>query len=147
MYFILPREGVAMDDVAAELSTSFYTWCDSFTRCDVNLSLPRFSADYGTSLKDALQALGVEKAFTSEADFSGISDEDVRIGDVLQKTFIKVDEEGAEAAAVTSVMLEAMSAGPPIIKHLTLDRPFFYAICERTTGGILFMGKNGHPKE
>ena len=147
MYFILPREGVAMDDVAAELSTSFYTWCDSFTRCDVNLSLPRFSADYGTSLKDALQALGVEKAFTSEADFSGISDEDVRIGDVLQKTFIKVDEEGAEAAAVTSVMLEATAAGPPVIKNMKLDRPFFYAICETATGGILFMGKSGHPKE
>ncbi len=147
MYFILPREGVTMDEAAAELTTGFYTWCDSFTRCDVNLSLPRFSADYGTSLKEALQSLGVEKAFTSDADFAGISDEGIRIGDVLQKTFIKVDEEGAEAAAVTSVMLEATAAGPPVIKHLTLDRPFFYAICERATNSILFIGKSGHPKE
>ena len=61
--------------------------------------------------------------------------------------YIKVYEEGAEAAAVTSVMLEATSAGPPVIKNLTLDRPFFYAICTRETGSILFIGKCGHPKE
>ena len=147
MYFILPQKGVTMDEAANELARNFYTWRDSFTRCDVNLALPRFSADYGTSLKDALRALGIEEAFTGAANFSGISDEGLCIGDVLQKTFIKVYEEGAEAAAVTSVMLEATAAGPPVIKNLTLDRPFFYAICARETGSILFIGKCGHPKE
>ena len=147
MYFILPREGVSMDEAATALSANFYAWCDSTVRCDVNLSLPRYSAEYSTSLKDALQALGVKEAFTSAADFSGISDEGLRIGNVLQKSFIKVNEEGAEAAAVTSVMLEATAAGPPVIKNMKLDRPFFYAICETATGGILFMGKSGHPKE
>jgi serpin B len=147
MYFILPQKGVTMDEAANELARNFYAWRDSFTRCDVNLALPRFSADYGTSLKEALQALGIEEAFTGAADFSGISDEGLCIGDVLQKTFIKVYEEGAEAAAVTSVMLEATAAGPPVIKNLTLDRPFFYAICARETGSILFIGKCGHPKE
>ena len=147
MYFILPREGVAMDEAAYGLSTGFYAWCDSFSRCDVRLALPRFSADCSTSLKAPLQAMGVNDAFTSAADFSGISKDRMRIGDVLQKTFIKVDEEGAEAAAVTSVILEAASAGPPVIKQMTLDRPFFYAICERATGSILFIGKSGHPEE
>ena len=64
MYFVLPRKGVAMDEAAYELSSDFYAWCDSFSRCDVRLALPRFSTDYSTSLKAPLQALGVNDAFT-----------------------------------------------------------------------------------
>ena len=61
--------------------------------------------------------------------------------DILQNTFIKVDEEGAEAAAVTSVMLEATALGPPETKKMKIDRPFFYAIRENGSGNILFIGK------
>ena len=148
MYFILPREGVAMDKAAAEFAANFALWCDKGERHEVDLSLPRFKSDYGTSLKQTLQALGIEKAFSpSLAEFKGISKEDVYIGNVLQKTFIKVDEEGAEAAAVTSVMLEATAVGPPITKKMKIDRPFFYAIRENSSGNILFIGKNGHPQE
>lgn len=148
MYFILPREGVAMDKAAAEFAANFALWCDKGERYEVDLSLPRFKSDYGTSLKQTLQALGIEKAFSPGlAEFKGISKEDVYIGNVLQKTFIKVDEEGAEAAAVTSVMLEATAVGPPITKKMKIDRPFFYAIRENSSGNILFIGKNGHPQE
>ena len=91
----------------------------------------------------------MSNAFTpGMADFSRISTiGDIYIGNVMQKTFVKVDEEGAEAAAVTSVMLEATAAGPPVIKNMKIDRPFFYAIRENSSGNILFIGKNGHPKE
>ena len=149
MYFILPRDGVGMDNAAAALSENFAQWCSNSEKYEVNLSLPRFKADYGTSLKQTLQAMGMSNAFTpGMADFSEIStSEDIYIGNVMQKTFVKVDEEGAEAAAVTSVMLEATAAGPPIIKEMKIDHPFFYAIRENSSGNILFIGKNGHPKE
>lgn len=149
MYFVLPREGVTMDDAAEAFATNFTQWCSDARRCEVNLSLPRFKADYSTSLKDALQATGMKNAFTpGSADFSGITKkEPVYIGNVLQKTFVKVDEEGAEAAAVTSVMLEAMAAPPSTPKTMKIDRPFFYVIRENGSGNILFIGKSGHPKE
>lgn len=149
MYFILPRDGVGMDNAAAALSENFAQWCSNSEKYEVNLALPRFKADYGTSLKQTLQAMGMSNAFTpGMADFSEIStSEDIYIGNVMQKTFVKVDEEGAEAAAVTSVMLEATAAGPPVIKNMKIDRPFFYAIRENSSGNILFIGKNGHPKE
>lgn len=148
MYFILPREGVSMDKAAEELAANFTLWCDKSERYEVDLSLPRFKSEYGTSLKKTLQAMGIEKAFTpGVAEFRGISKEDIYIGNVLQNTFIKVDEEGAEAAAVTSVMLEATALGPPETKKMKIDRPFFYAIRENGSGNILFIGKNGHPRE
>jgi serpin B len=92
--------------------------------------------------------MGMSDAFTpGKANFDALSKEALCIGDVLQKTFVKVDEEGAEAAAVTSVTLMTMSAGPPRPKSMVLDRPFIYIIRERATGNILFIGKNGCPKE
>lgn len=149
MYFILPREGVTMNSVAEAFATNFAQWCNDARRYEVELSLPRFKADYGTSLKDALQTMGMHSVFTPGiADFSGITKkEPIYIGNILQKTFVKVDEEGAEAAAVTSVMLEAMAAPPSTPKTMKIDRPFFYVIRENGSGNILFIGKSGHPKE
>lgn len=149
MYFVLPREGVAMESAAEAFATNFVQWCNDARRYEVEFSLPRFKADYGTSLKDALQAMGMQNTFTpGSADFSGITKkEEIYIGNILQKTFVKVDEEGAEAAAVTSVMLEAMAAPPSTPKRMKIDRPFFYVIRENGSDNILFIGKSGHPKE
>ena len=148
MLFILPREGVTMDKSVQLLAENLDTWYSESEKEEVNLSLPRYKAEYGTSLKSTLQSLGMSDAFTpGKANFGALSKEGLCIGDVLQKTFVKVDEEGAEAAAVTSVALMAMAAGPPKPKNMVINRPFIYIIRERGTGNILFIGKNGHPKE
>ena len=148
MLFILPREGVTMDKSVQLLAENFDTWYRESEKEEVNLSLPRYKAEYGKSLKSTLQSLGMSDAFTpGKANFSALSKEGLCIGDVLQKTFVKVDEEGAEAAAVTSVALMAMAAGPPKPKNMVINRPFIYIIRERETGNILFIGRNGHPKE
>ena len=148
MLFILPHEGVAIERCVEMLADSLDTWYRAREKEEVNLSLPRFKADYGTSLKKTLLSMGMSDAFTPDkANFDALSKEALCIGDVLQKTFVKVDEEGAEAAAVTSVSLMTMSAGPPRPKNLVLNRPFIYIIRERETGNILFIGKNGYPKE
>ena len=148
MLFILPREGVTMDKSVQLLSENLDAWYSDTEMEEVNLGLPRYKAEYSTSLKKCLQSLGMSDAFTpGKANFSALSKEPLFIGDVLQKTFVKVDEEGAEAAAVTSVTLMAMAAGPPKPKNMVINRPFIYIIRERETGNILFIGRNGHPKE
>ena len=148
MLFILPREGVTMDKSVQLLSENLDAWYSDTKMEEVNLGLPRYKAEYSTSLKKCLQSLGMSDAFTpGKANFSALSKEPLFIGDVLQKTFVKVDEEGAEAAAVTSVTLLAMAAGPPKPKNMVINRPFIYIIRERETGNILFIGRNGHPKE
>ena len=71
----------------------------------VTYSLPKFRYSYGTSLKDTLKAMGLTDAFNEDADFTGISENapetGLSIGDVLQKTFIDVNERGTKAGAVT----------------------------------------------
>jgi len=92
--------------------------------------------------------MGMQLAFTGQADFSGINPaRDLFISMVKHKTFVEVDEEGTEAAAVTIIGFETTSehpSGPQWIPfHCT--RPFLFAITEKETGAILFMGKVGNP--
>ena len=84
--------------------------------------------------------MGMTDAFSDKADFSGISDEKVNISDVIQATFVNVDEEGTEAAAVT---VATMPNCVMPVRTLTfyINRPFVYIIREKTSGTILFMGK------
>jgi len=81
-------------------------------------------------------------AFTDAADFSGMSPtgDELFIRDVLHQAFIKVDEEGTEAAAATAVIMEAVSA-PLVTTELTVDRPFIFLIRDDATGALLFMGR------
>ena len=148
MLFILPREGVTMDRCVQLLENNLDAWFAASENEEVYLGLPRYKADYGTSLKNTLQRMGMSDAFTpGKANFAALSKEPLCIGDVLQKTFVKVDEEGTEAAAVTAVTMMTMAARPPQPKNMLINRPFIYIIRERETGHILFIGKNGCPEE
>lgn len=116
----------------------------------VTLSMPRFGFRWGSkSLKPALQALGVTDAFVSgAADFTGIvADPTFHLSDVLQQTFVAVDEQGTEAAAATAVIGGA-TAMPPTQPELTvsLDRPFLFLIRHVDTGQILFLGRVVDPR-
>jgi len=84
--------------------------------------------------------MGMGKAFSDEADFSGMSDEGLCISNVLHKAIIEVNEEGSEAAGVTVVEMKETAAilDPP---SFIADRPFLFFITEDITGTILFMGK------
>lgn len=105
---------------------------------DAGLVLPRFTLEWEGSLNEVLEALGMGLAFRPrEADFSRLFGEPGPfISQVKQKTFVRVDEEGTEAAAVTAVEMRVVSA-PPTIR---VDRPFLFAIRERLSGTILFLG-------
>ncbi|MCP4311419.1 MAG: serpin family protein [Bacteroidetes bacterium] len=145
MFLFLPDEGTTVDDLVQELDGETWNqWRESFSEVkDYEIELPRFEFEFGRSLKEDLKAMGLEVAFTDYADFSGISDISLLISDVIHKTYIKVNEEGTEAAAVTAVIMDVTSAGPGSI--LRFDRPFLFAITENSSKSILFMGKVSEP--
>lgn len=110
----------------------------------VSVTMPKFTFEYQSSLKEVLVALGMEDAFDSfKADFSKMCDDKVYISFVKQKTFIDVNDKGTEAAAVTVVGMAKNSVGGPEPEIITFnaDRPFLFVIQENSTGAVLFMGQ------
>lgn len=146
MAVVLPRPGVSLDAVIAGLDApTWATWMAQLTEQEANLSMPRFEMTFETSLADTLKQLGMDAAFNpGEADFSGINPmAELYISDVKHKTFLKVDEEGTEAAAVTSVEVGVTSV--PQIFTMVVDRPFLIVIHDTHSQSMLFMGRVGNP--
>lgn len=145
MFLFLPSEESSVNQLVQKLDgTEWEAWMESFKEQeDFSVYMPRFEFEFERSLADDLKALGLNIAFTAQADFSGISTIDLLISDVIHKTYIKVNEEGTEAAAVTAIVMEATSIGP--MKQILLDRPFLFAITEKSSKSILFMGKVSEP--
>ena len=105
--------------------------------------------DPGTfSLTPALKACGLSKVFTPAADFSGFSDEPLYLSDMIQRCYVKADEEGTEAAAVTmAIMVQGCAApSPNMPKEITFDRPFIWVITDLNTAAApYFMGITEKP--
>ncbi|CAN5258585.1 hypothetical protein BH20GEM2_BH20GEM2_12360 [soil metagenome] len=145
MMVILPDIGVPVDDVIASLDPQ--RWRDlteDFSEANLEIYLPKFRLEYAKNLNDVLIALGMGPAFDPRvADFNGMSPlgDALYISRVFQKTYVDVNEEGTEAAAATSVGVGVVSL-PPIFR---VDRPFIFAIRERFSGTILFIGKVVQP--
>ncbi|MGI9175585.1 MAG: serpin family protein [Rhodothermales bacterium] len=141
MTILLPREGHDVDDLADALDPAQWNdWVGRFATREVDLRLPRFKLEYEKELNDVLKSLGMEVAFTGLADFTRINrNGGLYIDYVKHKTFVEVNEEGTEAAAVTVVAIAFTSAGGGTAMHV--NRPFVFAIRERHSGTILFIGK------
>jgi serpin B len=106
------------------------------------VTIPGFKFEYEKKLNDELMEMGMADAFDPYvADLSGISDAGLYVDFVKQNTFLEVNEEGTEAAAVTTIGIYETSIPEPF----TVDRPFIFAIRERTTRAILFIGKVSLP--
>jgi len=129
-------------------------WSSAYERAKVKLSMPKFKFEYDILLNNTLKELGMARAFdSSSADFKKMYDttlckENIYIDEVLHKTFIEVDEKGTEAAAVTKIDVK-VSAMPnndqPRQIVMRIDHPFIFAIRERQSNSILFMGKIINP--
>lgn len=143
MFIFLPKEGSSLQQFISELNIKdLKKWLTDFSSERGELLLPRFKVEYKTSLNNYLKQLGMAEAFDLErANFSLMAKSKLRfaIGDVLHKTFVEVNEEGTEAAAVTSVEM-VMSAVPTNRFRMVVDHPFFFLIRENETGIILFAG-------
>jgi serine protease inhibitor len=149
MTVLLPREGVSVDDVVQGLDAgSWQALSGQIAEREIEIHMPSFKMEYELTLNDALIAMGMEPAFTAGvADFSGISAAgDLFISKVKHKTFVEVNEEGTEAAAVTSVEVGLTSVPPPP-EVVRVDRPFLFLIRESHTGSIIFMGKIVDPPQ
>jgi len=146
MYIFLPDRESDLNSLLENLNAeSWENWMSQFHGQDVSLVMPKFKLEYERNLNDTLKALGMGIAFDSgRADFSRMAPleilgKNLYIGEVLHKTFVEINEEGTEAAAVTSVGVRATSVPPPPIPF-TADRPFFFAIRDDQTETVLFMG-------
>jgi serpin B len=114
---------------------------ESLAYRQVALTMPRFEFESEFSLAQALAALGMPAAFSSDADFSGMDGaRDLFISEVVHKAFVSVDEAGTEAAAATAVIME-LTAMPEAPVAVSLDHPFIFFIRDIQTGAILFVGR------
>ena len=150
MYIFLPAEGSRLAEFHNQLTAeNWQAWMSSFRQTDGDIMVPRFKVEYEVDLNDALKALGMTEAFDADrADFSGMLQTYQRafISKVKHKTFAEVNEEGTEAAAVTSVEMRATSLQTPRKRfQMVIDRPFFCAIRDNQTGTVLFMGSITDP--
>ncbi len=144
MTVLLPRETKDIDIFIEEFNNANWSkWMSSFTEQEGLLYLPKFKLEYEISLNEVLKALGMESAFTGKADFTRMfKPGGLFISEVKHKTFVDVNEEGTEAAAVTSVEVGYKSA------HgfgMYVNRPFVFVIRENHSGTILFIGKIVEP--
>ena len=149
MIVLLPSAGSSPSFVASQLSQEkWLQWSKNFASTDVVMQLPKFKYGYDEqSMLPILKAMGMGIAFDDQrADFTRINaNGGLYISEVKHKTFIETNEEGTEAAAVTSVGISTTSAGPGGTVYFTVDRPFLYFISEKATGTILFIGTVMNP--
>ena len=140
MYVFLPNRNSNLNKFLEDLNEEHWEgWIAQFQKRRHEIMLPRFKLEYEVKLNDTLEALGMGIAFGGGADFSGMGT-NLFISEVRHKTFVEVNEEGTEAAAVTAVV--GVKSLPPAFR---VDRPFFFAIYDADTETILFMGTITEP--
>ena len=150
MVVILPRPKVGLDGIIKTVDAhTWHQWQGQFHPREVEFGLPRFKFSYDISLKETLQAIGMATAFDPmTANFDkmlepqNLQGQKAFISDVKHKTFLQVDEEGTEAAAVTSVVMAMTSAAEPLPPPVMIvDRPFLFGIVGNNSGPLIFIGK------
>jgi serpin B len=147
MVVLLPLKKEGLANLEAVLTEGKYgEWIGVLETREVDLSFPRFTMTSEFSLRKALTALGMKIAFSTSADFSGMSDlKDLQISEVLHKAFVEVNEKGTEAAAATAVVMRAYAAPPTDKVEFKADHPFLFVIKETGTNAILFIGRCVNP--
>jgi serpin B len=147
MTILLPNAGTNIDEFAGRLTQEqWISIVSGLTTKEAELYFPKFKLEYSKKLNNVLKAMGMSIAFSPDlADFTNIDKRGgLFISDVQHKTFVQVDEEGTEAAAVTSVGVGRTSIGDTFV--MRIDRPFVFVIRENHSGTILFVGKIVEPK-
>lgn len=148
MLILLPNSGKNTNDIISILNAeNVNSWISKLAEQKKKIYLPKFEFKFDDSLVDELRILGMTDAFDdNKANLTGISDAaQLVISQVMHKSYIKVDERGTEAAAVTGITVGTTSIGPDT--SFRVDHPFVFAIREKDTQAILFLGKVLDPKQ
>ncbi|MBN2347536.1 MAG: serpin family protein [Bacteroidales bacterium] len=143
MLVLLPNADKTVQDVINELTVeNWENWTESLSNKNVIVQLPKFKFEYKKKLNEDLSDLGMGIAFSGGADFSKINPvEPLFISTVLHKSFVEVNEEGTEAAAVTSVEISLTSISGETPAYFIVNRPFLFVIKEKNSSAILFIGR------
>jgi serine protease inhibitor len=151
MYVFLPRVKDGLSKLIGAIKPdNFAALFSGFAEKKGTVVLPRFKIEFEQSLNAVLKQLGMGAAFTPAADFSKMvaPPYTAAISEVLHKTFVEVNEEGTEAAAVTGVKMMMTAMPRPEDKFsLVCDHPFLCAIRDDVTGSVLFLGAIYDPKQ
>ncbi len=153
MVFLLPDAADGLEALEDQLEVEQVdAWLDAVQECQVDVRVPSFQMETEFPIEEVLVDLGIETAWIEgEADFSGMLDPDVEnlwIGRVVHKAFVRMDEEGTEAAAATGVVMKGeLSAEPSEPATFHADHPFVFMIRDRLTGTILFQGRMSDPSQ
>ncbi|WP_159461361.1 serpin family protein [Dysgonomonas massiliensis] len=143
MFFALPKENTEMEQVLNVLSDIRSD--QQQPSSTVEYVIPKFETEYNINLIPIMRSMGMTNIFSLQANFRKLADIDNFVAILLQKTYIKIDEEGGEAAGITVVGGMETSIEPTQSVLFKLDRPFLYGIRETSTGTILFLGHLANP--
>lgn len=140
MYIFLPKPATSLREFQKDLTLdNWRNWMRRFRKKEGDIGLPRFKMEYGIDLLPILTAMG-SREFAGE-DFRGMGAGPLIISNIIHKTFVEVNEEGTEAAAATALAMTRSAMMMTFDKfRMVVDRPFFCAIQDNTTGALLFMG-------
>ncbi|WP_046216609.1 serpin family protein [Paenibacillus wulumuqiensis] len=142
----LPDEDYDLQKFRQQDLPEFMHWTSEMSRTAGEIGLPRLNLSGEIQLKELLRSMGIQRVFDpQQAELDGISDNmTLYLSKVQQNTMLHIDEKGTEAAAATSAEIAA-GAMPQQPFRMIMDRPFFLAITDRTTGLIVFMGELHRP--
>jgi serpin B len=147
MLVLLPQEPDGIYEMEKQLAPQqLQGWIGAMRPAEVIVSFPKFEITSKFSLSETFQKLGLTEAFTPQADFSGMLDvkKDLYFDAVVHKAYVKVNEEGTEAAAATGVVMRTTQAMQrPLV--FRADHPFLFMIREKRSGSILFIGRVMNP--
>lgn len=129
------------DDSALRLTPETYQQVkESMQQSDIDLTLPKFSLDCDFNLCDVLPRMGMREAFTPQADFSRMSEEDLLITQARQLSHLEIDEDGTIASAATVFGFDSEGFDEPTFEPVAFNHPFYVTIEDTQTNTILFIG-------
>jgi serpin B len=148
MVILLPQVHDGIRQLETDLNPeNLARWLGALHQREVKVTIPKFKMTSKFSLQGVLGAMGMRDAFSTAADFSGMTgDRDLFISDVIHQAYVDVNEEGTEAAAATGVVMRLTSAIPDQTPVFRADRPFIFLIRDDQSGSILFLGRVMDPR-
>ncbi|NXM32446.1 HEP2 protein, partial [Oxyruncus cristatus] len=144
MLIVLPHKLSGMKALEKQITPQVVEkWQKSMTNRTREVVLPKFKLERSYDLIEYLRSMGIEELFNRKGDYSGISDKKITIDRFSHQGTITVNEEGTEAAAVTTVGFMPLSTQTRFV----VDRPFLFLIYEHRTSCLLFMGRVANPAQ
>ncbi|NWZ36084.1 A1AT2 antiproteinase, partial [Brachypodius atriceps] len=144
--FILPDEGTMKQVEDALLKETVSNWLRSLKQRKIYLDLPKFSVSASYDVQSLFKKMGVTEVFSDQADLSGLAKNHLlKISKAIHKATVDVRENGTEAAAVTVIEITPLRLVLPPPPRITFNRAFVMMIIDKTTDGVLFLGKIVNP--